>query len=289
MRCRAAVLVGLLALAGCNDSPFFPLQGDWVVTTLRDLPGDLEPVFVDLNESGQALWHEDDRTILWDNGAIREIPVGSFLGEDGEVLGSVDGTAALWRDGELTMLTGSPMGILLDGTVYLERNDTVFTWRDGTLEATDRPVGRLVGPEGRIWSSRDISNPPLTEQEECGFYQGGEWHGVFAPEICFPVMAEENAWALAGAAGGIPGGVLVIHPDAVFVITDRGSALTVNVVHVNAHGDAITANGILRNRGGERIDLWEHFDSLRTGAVNDDGEILAQFRNLVVVLTPVSG
>lgn len=280
---RHVAVLMVVVLVGCDD-PVGPLEQEpYGVTTLRAPEEDTEVTFVDLNENGQALWHEGEQAVLWDKGVVLDIPVGRFLGSSGEVLGA----SSLWRGGELIELPGRTEGIHEDGTVYISRNDTLFTWREGTLTATDRPIGRFVGPEGRIWSSKDISNPPYTFQEECGFYQDGDWHGVFAPEICFPIMAEENAWVILEAAGGTNPGRYVFGPQGYGVLARERESDQAHIVHVNSEGRSVTEDGFVAWDGGEkRLDLWEHFDSIRPGAINDDGAILAQLNDEVVLLTP---
>lgn len=288
-------IVGLVALVGCDDpvEPEPVEEGPYEVTTLRTLQEGAEATFGDLNENGQALWTEGDQSVLWDNGNIVELPVvARGLGSSGEVYGS----SSLWKDGQLIDLPGRPRGILEDGTIYLLRNDTLFTWRDGVLEATDRPVGpdslvhrMLVGPEGRIWvTKKNADAVSLNEEEFCGFYEDGTWHLAHIGFACDVRMAEENGWALAFVTGGSPVGVKVLGPGGYWIHGEVALSYH-DAVHVNEHGHAIAENGllVLDHDGTDPLDLTEHFeDSLRLGAINDDGDILAQLDNRVVLLTP---
>lgn len=279
MRYLAVLMV--VFLIGCDDLLDPGERGPYDVATLRILAEGTEAELLDLNENGHALWRENGQAILWDGGEIVEVPGSEFLGEDGEVLGA----STLWSDGELTDLPGSVRGILTDGTIYLFRNDTMFTWRDGVLEATDRPVGHLVGPEGRIWANRDIPDAPFGyHEDECGFYLNGEWHQVVINTSCRAVLSEENGWTIGDAPWSGFGGQHVIYPEAIRILHDEGVPL--DIIHVNSEGHAIALLGIIRTSGGERLDLREHLTGIRLGAINDDGEILAQLADRVVLLTP---
>lgn len=294
----ALVALGIVALAGCDGDPVGLEDGDRVelgelgfyeITILRTLPEGAEAAFGDLNENGQAVWHEGEQAFLWDDGSVLEIPVGEFLGSSGEVLGD----SSLWRGGEITGLPGHTRGIHEDGTVYLSRNDTLFTWRDGTLAATDTSVG-LVGPEGRIWQDRANPNehPDVRYDEEiCGFYQDGAWHGIVIAAFCKTRLVEEGGWAIIRQSGGTNPGEYVFNPDGTVVwIRDDGGFNPRGLAHVNAHGATISSDGFLEHPGGDGFgtDLRDHFeDPLTLGAINDDGAILAQLGNQVVLLTPI--
>lgn len=285
MRYLVAV-VAVVIVTGCDDPVEPRQQGPYQVTRLRTLEG-MEATFGDLNENGQALWNEGEQAILWDNGSIVEVPVERFLGPSGEVLG----WSSVWIQGQLTELPGRTKGILEDGTIYLSRNDTMFTWRDGMLTVTDRPVGHLVGPEGRIWENR--SNPdddPQVPYDEmiCGFYQDGQWDTVVLAGICNVLLVEESGWAIIHDAGATNPGRYVFGPNG-YQVPLRGSESVPApgpLVHLNDQGHSVTSDGFVAEGSAEITDLWEHFDSIRPGAINDDGEILAQLDNEVVLLTP---
>lgn len=277
---RYLVVLTALALFGCSDDPVEPRGlGPYEITSLRALPEGTDATFGDLNENGQALWHEGEQAVLWDNGSVLELPVGSFLGPSGEVLGA----SSLWRDGELIELPGGTEGIHEDGTVYISRNDTLFTWRNGTLAATGRPMGLVVGPEGRIWSHRIVWDEMLDVYvHECGFFLDGEWFPIGGRDraVCSVEIVEENGWAI--MSRGLNNESVM--PGAYRILDDAGDPL--DLTHVNSEGEFVAGVGILASPDGERLDLRDHFEgTIRLGAINDDGEILAQLDNEVVLLT----
>lgn len=279
MRYLAALLV--VFLVGCDD-PVEPRERRlYEVETLKILSGDPDVVLVDLNENGQARWNEGTQGFLWDNGVVHELPFRGHLGPSGEVVGS-----ALWEDGEITDLPGRSRGITEDGTIYLSRNDTMFTWKDGVLEATDLPVGLFVGAGGRVFST--VPSPSYYRDLQgtyCIAYEDGQWDTLPSRDtFCRPVMGEENGWSILTGGHEDGNGWVATPSDTVYdpwPIGPDGPA------HVNAHGEIIGFEGraVLADTS---FHVGEVFgfdpETLKGGAINDLGDILLLAGDSIVLL-----
>lgn len=287
MRYSVLSVAGLMALMGCDDGSVVEPRklGPYEVTALRTLPEGVEASFVDLNENGQALWHEGEQTVLWDQGSLLEVPAGKILGSSGELLGD----SSVWIDGEVTDLPGLTRGITEDGTVYLSRNDTMFTWRDGILQDTPLPLG-LVGPDGLVWNVIG-SGFGAQHTDKCRYYMDGAYHVVATGAECRIQMAEEDGWAIIYGQGLLEteeGGwdqLGVVVPPLYHILDPEGRARP--LAHVNSSGQSVAGVGIVGFPDGKRLDLRGHFEGfIRLGAIDDDGRILAQLDDEVVLLTP---